>query len=177
MEKEKLNLNKFKKMDNYIGKKNGFFTEPSPIYDSESLISSILTFFTGTSKKVYDGSIMELLGKNAIDIFENYQTWKKYDNYYIFNGGFDGISFSWDNDFTINEIWYGRVLEGNDLIKKAKDFARINKFGLKIERHGNMRGVYYSVKLIDKYIETPYIGIESSSTFRNGEPNRNLIFV
>ena len=173
------NLNSYKKMENFIGRKHSILGDFLPVYDTDSIYDTLKTFFRGHSKKSYDGSIMELLGKSAIDIFANYQIWQdEYgDRYYISCGGFDGISFSFNKDFIITYVSYGRDLDGKGIIEKAKEFARINHFGLKITRHGNMRGIYYNVSLIDSYIETPYVGIESHSTFNNNGPDRKLIML
>ena len=174
------NLNNYKKMKSFVGKKNSFLGDFLPVYDATSIYSALKTYLCGHSKKTYNGSIMELLGKSAIDIFNEYQVWGgeySNDSYYIRTGGFDGISFSFDKDFIINYVSYGRTLNGEAIIEKAKEYALINHFGLKITRHGNMRGIYYDVSLIDPYIETPYIGIESNSTFRDGGPDRKLIML
>ena len=165
--KNQENLNNYKPMESYIGKKDDLFNNFRPVYDITSIKEALKTFLFGHSKKFYDGSIMELLGKNAVDIFKKYQVW--YDqSYYIHIGGFDGVSFYFDEDYTITRISYGRILEGKEVVEKAMEIARINHFGLEVTRHGNMRGIYYGVNLIDKYVDVPYVKVKSSSTFRGG---------
>ena len=126
---------------------------------------ALKTYLFGSSKPHYRGSVIELLGKNAIDIFEKYQVWVEFGTYYIAIGGFDGISFGFDEEFIITWVSFGRSFDGKEIIAKASDYARINHLGIKVTRHGNMHGIYYSVRLIDKYIVTPYLGVENSSTF------------
>lgn len=154
----------YKVMEHFVGKKDSLFFNFRPMYDSTSLLATLKTFLFGKSKKEYDGSVMDLLGQNVKDIFDNYQVW--FDNcYYISTCGFDGISFGFDESNTITSVSYGRSLEGERIIERAKEYAKEHKVGLNVNKYGNMRGIYYGVKMIDKKPQRPYINITRCSTF------------
>ena len=154
----------YKVMEHFVGKKDNLFFNFRPMYDSTSLLTTLKTFLFGKSKKEYDGSVMNLLGKRAKSIFNKYQVW--FDSrYYISTCGFDGISFGFGENGIITSVSYGRSLNGKGIIERAKEYAKEHKVGLKVSIYGNMRGIYYDVKMVDKKPQIPYVNITKSSTF------------
>lgn len=174
---EKNNLKKYQSMEIWVGKKEGnLFSVPRPIYDSTSLLSTLKTFF-GFFKDTYDGSIMELLGTNIFDFLGKYQAWvEKYDSIderiCINTRGFDGVHVYFDENGFITYVSYGRSFEGKSIFDKAKEFARINGCGLKLLCNSNMRGIYYSVEMVEKHTDKPYVIYSSHSTFRGSNEEK-----
>ena len=156
----------YKTMRNFIGKKENLFDACLPIYDSSSIIATIKTFLFGHSKKVYDGSVMDLLGQNANDIFKSYQLWGNAynDSLYINVIGLNAISFGVNDNGIITYVSYGRSHEGEKIIERAKEVAKAKNISLEVKRSGNMRGIYYVVKICKEEFKTPSVKITSSST-------------
>lgn len=159
----------YKTMENYIGNERNLFHAFLPMYDSSSIFAAIKTFLFGRSKKIYDGSLMGLLGQNAEDIFKSYQVWgSAYNDFlYINIRGLDGISFGVDDNGVITHVSYGRSYEGEKIIEKAKKVALAKNISLEVKRHGNMRGIYYTVEICKEKFETPSVKITSSNTLGN----------
>ena len=47
----------------------------------------------------------------------------------------------------------------NGWFVELKEYAKEHKVGLKVNIYGNMRGIYYGVKMIDKKPQRPYVNI------------------